>query len=195
MAQNKLLEQLKSRADKPLECEQPKALNGMVKVPVGVNKMAELASEPAEHASRVDESNEMAHRDLPSKPCNRSMMNDLPGAQRLPFKGEQAVCTSGSIKDAPMAPARCEDSPQEQSKLVDVNHSNHRCGTSMDTIADEAEIPSMPNDAKMVSTELEEVSNKSHRVSNMVAVEGSLGVKATDIATSMEIMTQIMHLN
>ncbi|KAI6043272.1 hypothetical protein EDC04DRAFT_2959123 [Pisolithus marmoratus] len=59
----------------------------------------------------------------------------------------------------------------------------------------QAETLSVPNDTETMPGKLNKVSNKSQRVSAKIVVEGSLGAGATDIVTSMEIMTQAMYLN
>ncbi|KAI6022824.1 hypothetical protein BKA83DRAFT_4125578 [Pisolithus microcarpus] len=100
------------------------------------------------------------------------------------LEGEQAVCTSSSVEDMPTALAGCKDGPHEQPRLIDIKCDNHRCGKSMDMTADEADTPSMLDNTQMISNKLEEM-----------AVEGSLGVEATDIAASMETMTQTTNLN
>ncbi|KAI5986611.1 hypothetical protein EDD15DRAFT_2471328 [Pisolithus albus] len=115
MARSELQEQPSSRDGEPLESEHPDVLNGMVEVPnevEDVDRAAELASEAAGRARRVDTSNEIAQEDQPSKLCNGST-NDLPGARRLLFEGEQAMCTS----DGPRNPNSIED---EQPRLVDL---------------------------------------------------------------------------
>ncbi|KAI5996642.1 hypothetical protein EDC04DRAFT_2979373 [Pisolithus marmoratus] len=198
MAQSELQEQPSSRAGRPLESEHPQVLNGTVKVPhevEDVDRAVELASEAAGRASGVDTRDEMAHEDLPSKLCDGSTPKDMPGTQRLPLEGEQAVCTSSNVKDMSTAPVRCKDGPQEQARLVDISHGNHRCGTSMDMIANEADTPSTADNAETIPINLDEVSNESRGISDMVAAEGSLGAEATDIAVSIGVTTQTTNAN
>lgn len=102
--------------------------------------------------------------------------DDMPDTGGLPLEGEQAVCSSGSVKDTSTAPAGCEDGPHEQSRLVDVKPDSHR-------------------DSSNTNTRVDEVSDKSREVSDMVAAEGSLGTEATDIAVSMEVATETWYPN
>ncbi|KAI6027886.1 hypothetical protein BKA83DRAFT_18592 [Pisolithus microcarpus] len=136
MAWSELQEQPSSRAGEPLESEHPDVLNGTVEVPYevkDVDRAAELASEAAGRARRVNTSDEIAQEDQPSKLCNRST-NDLPGARRLLLEGEQAMCTSGS----PRNPNSIED---EQPRLMDVSSYSFGRGTDTGTSVCKAHTP------------------------------------------------------
>ncbi|KIK19651.1 hypothetical protein PISMIDRAFT_13494 [Pisolithus microcarpus 441] len=140
MAWSELQEQPSSRAGEPLESEHPDVLNGMVKVPYevkDVDRAAELASEAAGRARRVNTSDETAQEDQPSKLCNRST-NDLPGARRLLLEGEQAMCTSSS----PRNPNSIKD---EQPRLIDVNSYSYGRGTDTGTSVHKAHTPNASN--------------------------------------------------
>ncbi|KAI6128547.1 hypothetical protein EV401DRAFT_2141170 [Pisolithus croceorrhizus] len=81
-AWNELYEQPNSRAGGPLKSKHIKVLNGMVEVP-----------------DEVENVDEMAHEDLPLKPCDRSTTNNFPSARGLLLEGEQAVCMSSSPRN------------------------------------------------------------------------------------------------
>ncbi|KAI6009992.1 hypothetical protein BKA83DRAFT_4408189 [Pisolithus microcarpus] len=139
-AQSEPQEQPSSRAGEPLESEHPDVLNGMVEVPYevkDVDRAAELASEAAGCARRVNTSDEIAQEDQPLKLCNRST-NDLPGARRLLLEGEQAMCMSGS----PRNPNSIED---EQPRLVDVSSYSFGRGTDAGTSVCRAHTPNASN--------------------------------------------------
>ncbi|KAI6017840.1 hypothetical protein EDC04DRAFT_2607980 [Pisolithus marmoratus] len=101
-----------------------------------INRMAELA----ESSGSIGEDDKMAHENLSS-------------AQGLLLKGEQAVCTSDNSRNL----NGIED---KQPRLIDISHDNHRGGTCMDMIANEADTPSTADNAEMISIKLEEVTNK-----------------------------------
>ncbi|KAI6115465.1 hypothetical protein EDD16DRAFT_1520640 [Pisolithus croceorrhizus] len=105
-----LHKQLSSRARKPPKSEHIEVLDGIV-----------------EKLGKVESIDRKACEDLPMKLCNRSTKNDLPDAQELPLKGEQAMCMSGS-------PRNSNSIEDEQPRLVNVNFYCYRHSTDADTL-------------------------------------------------------------
>ncbi|KAI6128333.1 hypothetical protein EDD16DRAFT_1701797 [Pisolithus croceorrhizus] len=115
-AWNELYEQPNSRAGGPLKSKHIKVLNGMVEVP-----------------DEVENVDEMAHEDLPLKPCDRSTTNNFPSARGLLLEGEQAVCMSSS-------PRNLNGIENEQLRLINVNSTCYRHTMDMDTSFHKADV-------------------------------------------------------